>query len=162
MRAGYVQEDQARERHTSRTHFWRWLHRGDKQAVGRRGADDREHGQSFQGVSLPRGAEKWGWGSQGKLLLFCFTSIGTNIFRIVCKPRMSMVTNENGKQGDARQGGLSKTFKAIEFWLEQQGTVESLSRTVWQEEKIIIFWRESPAWKKKNRTKTEWIGKESK
>lgn len=54
-------------------------------------------------------------GSQGKLLLFCFTSIGTNIFRIVCKPRMSMVTNENGKQGDARQGGLSKTFKAIEF-----------------------------------------------
>lgn len=161
MRAGYVPEDQARERHTSRTHFWRWLHRGDKQAVGRRGADDREHGWSYQGVSLPRGAEKWGWGSQGKLLLFCFTSIGTNIFRIVCKPRMSMVTNEKGKQGDARQGGLSKTFKAIEFWLEQQGTVESLSRTVWQEEKNHILKRIS-CLEKKTRTTTEWIGKESK
>lgn len=64
---------------------------------------------------------------------------------------MSMVTNENGKQGDARQGGLSKTFKAIEFWLEQQGTVESLSRAVWQEEKQSYF--EENLLPEKNKTK---------
>lgn len=84
------------------------------------------------------GAEKWGWGSQGKLLLLCFASVGTNIFRLVCKPRMSMVTNETGSQGDTKQGGLSKIFKAIEFWLEQRGTVESLSRAVWQEKNYIL------------------------
>lgn len=121
--------------------------------------EDR-HGQSFQRVSVPRGAEKWGWASQGKLLLFCFASIGTNICRVVCKPRMSMVTNENGGRGDARQGGLSKTFKAIEFWLEQQGTVGSLSRAVWQEKNHILkrtsCLKKQPSKTKQNKKAMDW------
>lgn len=152
MTAGFIQLEEER-RHTWRVHFWRWTHGSAKQAVVKRGTDDRGQGQSFQGLSLPVEAEKWGWGSQGKLLLFCFASVGTNISRLVCKPRMSLVTNETGSQGDTRQGGLSKTFKAIEFWLEQWGTVESLSRTVWQEKNYILK-TTSCLWR------TQWIEKE--